>query len=255
MDAADADKKAVPYGIIGLCLSLIAAILLAVILMAAIVLLAYLAVAALHGQPGAHTALDTIVAALQVDNEFSSARLALGIFFYAAALAAILLLAWWRGGKDWRGLLAWRPPLWPWRDKAIWGIAAAGLGYGFASSAALGYFYPKSNNWLVIPHDHLSAGLLLIMAVVLAPLAEETYFRGWIFTSLRYRWGMWPAIVISALLFGLAHYESTHLYALVVFPLGLVLAGLRERTGSALTSMLFHAVNNLIAFMSATAGS
>ena len=94
-----------------------------------------------------------------------------------------------------------------------------------------------------------------VVAVIVAPVVEETYFRGWIFTSLRQSWGRWPAVIISALLFGLAHYKSTHLYALAVFPLGLILAALRERTGSAGTSMLFHAANNLIAVLSAATSS
>ncbi len=212
---------------------------------------AFLVAAALHGWEGARAGLGGFLTALQTGDEFNAARLGLSLFVYAAALAALLLIARWRGGADWRSLVAWRAPAWPWRDKVLWGIAAFGLIYGFASSAALGYFYPKSNSWLLIPRDHVSAGLLLVLAVVGAPLVEETYFRGWIYTSLRFRLGMWPAIMISALLFGLAHYESTHLYALAVFPLGLVLAALRERTGSTRTSMVFHAVNNLIAFFSA----
>lgn len=246
-----AGQTRAPYGVIGLCLSLVTALALTVILMAAAIAAAYFAMAALHGWAGARAALTSLVAALQVDNEFSTARLAFGLLLYAAALVALLLIARWRGGADWRSLVAWRPPAWPRRDKMLWGIAALGLVYGLASSAALGYFYPKSDSWLLVPRDHLSAGLLLALAVVGAPLVEETYFRGWIYTSLRFRLGMWPALVISALLFGLAHYESTHLYALAVFPLGLVLGALRERTGSTRTSMLFHAANNLIAFFSA----
>ncbi len=246
-----AGQTLAPYGLIGLCLSLVAALFLTAILMAAVVGAAFLAAGVLHGWAGARAALASVVAAQQGDNEFSTARLEFGLFLYAAALVALLLIARWRGGADWRSLVAWRPPAWPWRDKVLWGIAAFGLLYGFASSAALGYFYPKSDSWLLIPRDHLSAALLLALAVVGAPLVEETYFRGWIYTSLRFRLGLWPAVVISALLFGLAHYESTHLYALAVFPLGLVLAALRERTGSTRTSMLFHAVNNLIAFFSA----
>ena len=251
MDPAPAETKPAPYKTIGLCLSLVAALGLAVILMTAIAGSGYLAIALLHGKAAANATVAALLAALEVNNAFGVAQLGLGAFFYAAALAAILLIARWRGGKDWRGLVAWTPPIWPLRDKVLWMLAIAGLVYGLASSAALSYFYPKSDSWLLIPRDPRAAGLLLVMAAVMAPIAEETYFRGWIFTSLRARWGRWPAIVISALLFGLAHYESTHLYALAVFPLGLVLAALRERTGSAGTSMLFHAANNLIAFLSA----
>lgn len=255
-DVAIVARKPAPYGIIGLCVSVVVAIVIAVALMAVITGSVYLAIVILHGKGAAKASAAAILTALEANNEFGVAPLGLGTYFYAAALAGIVLVALWRGGKNWRDLIAWRPPLWPVRDKVLWLLAATGLIYGLASSAALGYFYPKSNTWLLIPRDPVAAGLLLVMAAIMAPVAEETYFRGWIFTSLRARWGRWPAIVVSALLFGLAHYESTHLYALAVFPLGLVLAGLRERTGSAGTSMLFHAANNLIAFLSASmAGS
>jgi membrane protease YdiL (CAAX protease family) len=251
MDATpEMQSKRAPYGIIGLCLSLIVAIVLTLIVMAAVASVIYFGDAALHGIDDARTKARAVLSVLQVDDQFSAARLGLGIYSYAAALTALLLIALWRGREDWRSLIAWRLPLWPWRDKVLWIIAAAGLVYGLASSAALSYFYPKSDSWLEIPHGSLAVALLAILAVVAAPVVEETYFRGWIFTSLRAHWGRWPAMVITALLFGLAHYESTHLYALAVFPLGLVLAALRERTGSAGTSMLFHAANNLIAVLS-----
>jgi uncharacterized protein len=249
-----ADETHRPYGPIGLALSLIAAIVLALLLMGAVAGAGTLAVVVFQGAPAARALVGNVVNALQAGNEFGAAPLTLGLVFYIAALAALLLIARWRGGRDWRALIAWRAPTWPLRDKVLWGIAALGLVYGLASSAALSYFYPKSDTWLLLPRDHVAAALLFVVAVVMAPLAEETYFRGWIFTSLRYRWGVWPAAIISALLFALAHYESTHLYALAVFPLGLILAALRARTGSARTSMMFHAANNLIAVLSAGIG-
>ncbi|HEY0145206.1 MAG TPA: type II CAAX endopeptidase family protein [Methylovirgula sp.] len=256
MDATpEMQSKRAPYGIIGLCLSIVAAIVLTLIVMAAAAAAVYFGDAALHGMGDARTKARAVLSTLQIDDQFGAARLALGIFFYVAALASILLVACWRAGRDWRTLVAWRVPLWPMRDKILWGIVAIGLIYDLASSAALAHFYPQSNSWLQMPHGHMAIALLLVVAVIVAPVVEETYFRGWIFTSLRQSWGRWPAIIISALLFGLAHYESTHLYALAVFPLGLILAALRERTGSAGTSMLFHAANNLIAVLSAAASS
>jgi uncharacterized protein len=256
MDATpEIPMKRLPYGVLGLCLSLAAAIVLSLLFMAIVAGVVFGAAAALHGLDGARASASDALSALQGDDQFSAARLALGIFFYLAALAALLLIARWRGGGDWRSLVAWCGPLWPLRDKVLWMIAALGLVYGLASSAALAHFYPESDSWLMMPHGALAIVLLFLVAVVVAPIVEETYFRGWIFTSLRRSWGRWPAVIVSALLFALAHYESTHLYALAVFPLGLVLAGLRERTGSAGTSMLFHAANNLIAVLSAAASS
>ncbi len=68
-------------------------------------------------------------------------------------------------------------------------IVAIGLVYDLASSAALSHFYPQSNSWLLIPHGHVAIVLLFVVAVIVAPVVEETYFRGWIFTGLHQSWG------------------------------------------------------------------
>jgi sodium transport system permease protein len=72
-------------------------------------------------------------------------------------------------------------------------------------------------------------------------LCEETLFRGLIFSGLR-RWGVVAAILLSALLFGLAHSSIYRL--LPTFSLGLVLGFVLWRTGSIYCSMLVHALNN-----------
>ena len=81
---------------------------------------------------------------------------------------------------------------------------------------------------------------LLVLAVTPA-LCEETLFRGFIFAGLR-RLGVVPAILISALLFGVAHSSIYRL--LPTFALGLVLGYVLWRTGSIYCSMLVHALNN-----------
>ncbi len=63
----------------------------------------------------------------------------------------------------------------------------------------------------------LSAGLpdvgaqfilyFLVAAVVIAPFAEELLFRGYLQNLLARRWGLWPGVALSALLFGAAHLE------------------------------------------------
>jgi membrane protease YdiL (CAAX protease family) len=47
--------------------------------------------------------------------------------------------------------------------------------------------------------------VVTIAAVVLAPLVEELYFRGFVQRSLETRYPAWLAIAVSSLLFGLAH--------------------------------------------------
>jgi sodium transport system permease protein len=72
-------------------------------------------------------------------------------------------------------------------------------------------------------------------------LCEETLFRGVILSGFR-RMGPWPAILISALLFGLAHASIYRL--LPTLALGVVLGYAAWRSGSIYCSILIHALNN-----------
>lgn len=96
-------------------------------------------------------------------------------------------------------------------------------------------------------------GLLVIAsALLVAPVAEELFFRGVLFRGLLGPLGRWPAIGLSALLFGVAHYESGNplgsLYAFVVLAsLGGYLAWAFARRGTILTPILMHATFNALA--------
>ena len=46
------------------------------------------------------------------------------------------------------------------------------------------------------------------VALVAAPIAEEFFFRGVLFRSIRDRHGFWPGALLSSLLFGLGHYVA-----------------------------------------------
>ncbi len=88
-----------------------------------------------------------------------------------------------------------------------------------------------------------AVALTLLATVVVAPLFEEVIFRGLLFGSLRGRLGPWPAAVLSALLFGLAHgYGATGFAS--VFVSGVLWAWAYERTGSLLPAIAAHALNN-----------
>jgi sodium transport system permease protein len=80
----------------------------------------------------------------------------------------------------------------------------------------------------------------LVLAITPA-LCEETLFRGFIFSGFR-RLGIVPAILISALLFGVAHSSIYRL--LPTFALGLVIGVVLWRSGSIFCCMLVHAINN-----------
>jgi uncharacterized protein len=91
----------------------------------------------------------------------------------------------------------------------------------------------------------LSAGL----TCVVAPICEEFLFRGFIFTSLRNWRGVWPAAIISGLVFGGVHAGSAPAFDLVPLAgLGFALCLLYRATGSLYPCIATHSLNNSLAF-------
>jgi membrane protease YdiL (CAAX protease family) len=91
----------------------------------------------------------------------------------------------------------------------------------------------------------LSAGL----TCVVAPIGEELLFRGFIFSALRNWRGVWPAALITGVLFGAVHAGSAP--ALDLVPLGVLGAGLcllYRATGSLYPCFAAHCLNNSLAF-------
>ncbi len=71
--------------------------------------------------------------------------------------------------------------------------------------------------------------LLALMIVVAAPMAEELFFRGLALRALEARMSRRVALVASAVLFGLTHFQLLQLPALVM--IGLVCGWLAQRDG------------------------
>ena len=93
-----------------------------------------------------------------------------------------------------------------------------------------------------LSHDILGA----ISISVMAPLLEETLFRGAILGALLRRTGNpWHAIIISALIFGIFHMNPIQVvYATL---LGMVLGWIYYRTRNLLSVIVGHVLNNTIA--------
>jgi membrane protease YdiL (CAAX protease family) len=86
--------------------------------------------------------------------------------------------------------------------------------------------------------------IAVIATVIVAPLAEETFFRGVAFTAWAREYGFRRALIASALLFAAIHGSLVAL--LPIFGLGIALALLYRRTGSLPASMAMHATFNAI---------
>jgi CAAX protease family protein len=87
------------------------------------------------------------------------------------------------------------------------------------------------------------------LVAVVAPMAEEFFFRGFFYGALRNWRGPWPAAVLTGLVFGAIHFGSAE--AAFLLPLGFFgfsLCLLRERTGSLYPGIALHCVNNSLAF-------
>ena len=98
--------------------------------------------------------------------------------------------------------------------------------------------------------------LLGILSLGLAPIMEETFFRGFMFGGLRGRWGLLGAAFASGLLFALAHF--TGLSSLPLLPaigmIGMLFAWSYHYTGSLFAPIGAHFLFNLTAFIFGVAG-
>lgn len=88
-----------------------------------------------------------------------------------------------------------------------------------------------------------------VLVTVVAPIAEEILFRGFFFGALRNWRGVWPAAIITGVVFGGIHATGTDpAFLPPLMLLGFLLCVLRWKTGSLLPPIALHAVNNSIAF-------
>lgn len=83
-------------------------------------------------------------------------------------------------------------------------------------------------------------GAWLVVALTPA-LCEELFFRGFMLSGMR-SWGMWPALLVTAVLFGLAH-ASVYRMLPTLF-LGLVFGYAVWKTRSVVCGIIAHALNN-----------
>ena len=144
------------------------------------------------------------------------------------------------------------------------------LGVGAFVAAAAGYYavtlvyasLVKLNGTDKLPSElgvtSSTAALVAatVFVCVLAPMAEEFFFRGFIFGALRnlrvrvggHQLGPWIAAVVTGILFGFAHLGSAPAEYLVPLGfLGFVLCLIRWRTGSLYPCMALHSANNALA--------
>ncbi|MEJ2376601.1 MAG: CPBP family intramembrane metalloprotease [Pseudolabrys sp.] len=180
--------------------------------------------------------------------DFSGDGVAVTIVIFVSTPVQLLLL--WlmadRVGGNAAGYLALRLPS---RGEVLFGLAAT-IGLiivGNAISWVFGRFIVTSFQLDIYRTAAAAEWLpLLWLAVVVAtPIGEETLFRGFLFRGwLRKPRDTWPVILLTAFLWSIVHVQYDWFVIAQVFCFGVLLGWLRWASGSAILTMLLHAVIN-----------
>jgi membrane protease YdiL (CAAX protease family) len=157
------------------------------------------------------------------------------------------------GSPFWR-TLGWRSIAWRNAGKlsSPWLYFFGGCGLSVLVLIATSMIQPPED----IPMEELfhyksTAELFMVMAVLIAPLVEETVFRGYLYPLFAKSFGVAVSVVLTGVLFGLLHGAqlgwTLSLVAALTF-VGIVFTFVRARTGTVFASFLLHlGYNSVIA--------
>ena len=170
------------------------------------------------------------------------------LFFFLYITLAVL-----RGQSFWSSL-GWRqiPPRKSGKPRHAMFFFFCGCGLSLLVALLTARIKPPEN----IPIEELfkvrqTALLFMAMAVFVAPLVEETLFRGYLYPLFAKSFGRAPGIVITGVLFGIMHGAQlgwTWSLVTVLVLVGIIFTMVRARTGSVYASYLMHlGYNSLIA--------
>jgi membrane protease YdiL (CAAX protease family) len=95
-----------------------------------------------------------------------------------------------------------------------------------------------------------SLPLLIVGIGLMAPLAEETFFRGFLHAGWKgTRLGILGTGILTSLLWTSLHIQYGRYELLYIFFFGILLTMARMRSGSIWTPILMHAANNSLAIV------
>lgn len=180
----------------------------------------------------------------------SPALYLVGVGIYLAAVAGVYLFAARRAGWAALGLRAA-----PWPNFALVAplfvleVLALALVNSLVGALAGGFENPQvdaiTGGRAISPAE---LAMLLVLVAGLVPLAEELFFRGMVYPLMRRRLGAPAAVALNAAFFAAAHFIPLLIPGL--FVVGLLLAYLRERSGSIWPGVCLHALQNSLAMVS-----
>lgn len=194
--------------------------------------------------------LAILVSAFDPDIESLGAQVVL----QAALAGSLILTAFLFASRDLRGVgardsLGLRRPL----RNPIWLAVATYFGYVACAVAISLLFSPEQEDITrELGGDSGTLGTVIagVLIVVVAPISEEIFFRGFLFRGMRNGMHAVLAALLASAIWGLFHYTGPGTWGVVlqITVFGLWLSWLYERTGSIYPTMAVHTVNNAIAF-------
>lgn len=169
------------------------------------------------------------------------------VFYSVATLAVFLGLRWATVSRRYVRSRPWTVVAWT-------VVAAVGA---IVPSMALQELLPEWPEWARQIADATNSELVRLMrspagyivVALLPPVVEELVFRGAVLRSLL-QWKperRWLMITVSALLFALIHMNPDQMVH--AFLIGLLLGWMYERTGSIFPGVVYHWVNNTLAYL------
>jgi uncharacterized protein len=169
------------------------------------------------------------------------------------ALEAVLILpAWWWGprkyGGGWAGLGLRRFPILRSVVLCIGGfIAILAINIAWDSVRQRMGLAGQPNYLPLFGQGVRGLIMALLLGSVVAPVAEEVFFRGFLYAGLRARWGVGWGLCLSALIFAVVHLIPGVLPP--IFIMGLLFAWLYETTASIWPGIALHGAVNAMAFL------
>jgi membrane protease YdiL (CAAX protease family) len=129
---------------------------------------------------------------------------------------------------------------------------------GFALAFAMGFLERFVDHGSDMPMEKLmrspkSVLMLMALGILVAPLIEETIFRGCIYPVIARKFGITGGIVATGALFGLAHAQQLGFAwgpVGLIICVGIVLTYVRARAGTVAASYFVHLGYNTILFAS-----
>ena len=167
-----------------------------------------------------------------------------------ALVAFTVAVVRWLGGRPSPAAFGLRMP--PWAPALGWTLAAYAAFWVVAIVVGVVFGEPQEQDIVGDLKDEDSLLVLAgfgVMVCLLAPLAEEFFFRGFLLRVLHERTNAAIAVVVTGIAFGLVHLPSGDWIGTIVLSLfGMALCVLFLMTSSLLPCILLHAFHNSISF-------